>query len=65
MSIAVDSRTSGFRKWAQARRPTTAGEPPGADDAGDVTAGAAVARGASAQQLDAHRPWLVPGVGKL
>lgn len=65
MSIASDGRTSGFRKWAAARRPNTAGDAAVASEkAGGI--GAAIGEGsATAQDLRPHRPWLVPGAGRL
>ena len=65
MALSIDSRTSGFRKWSEAQERKSRGE---------ARAGAgepAVAPGQDADQEvmppaeQPHRPWLVPGAGKL
>ena len=65
MGIQINSRTSGFRKWSEAH-----------PAAGIARSGAAAMQPGTvaAAELDPanpmpapqpHRPWLVPGVGKL
>jgi len=66
MTISIDSSTSGFRKWSEAqelkrREKTRAG-------AGESGGGAAAPDSHSevvTSDETLHRPWLVPGVGRL
>lgn len=64
MGISINSRTSGFRKWSQALQ----------QNFGDAGNNARVGETVAADNVDhmagpaarlAHRPWLVPGIGKL
>jgi hypothetical protein len=64
MSIASDGRTNGFGEWAPARRPKTAGDAAASEKAGGIAA-AIGDRSATAQDQRPHRPWLVPGAGRL
>jgi hypothetical protein len=65
MTISINSGTSGFRKWAEAQELKRRGQ--GRAEAGEVT----VILGPDADQRvmplaeQPHRPWLVPGTGKL
>lgn len=65
MTITIDSRISGFRKWAEARQPKTSDRVPAGHDRGGGIAAAPVAGSVIPQDQATHRPWLVPGVGKL
>jgi hypothetical protein len=65
MVISMNSSNSGFRKWSEAQELKRIGE---------VRAGAAEGGGDVPLDLDQvvitpdetpHRPWLVPGAGKL
>jgi hypothetical protein len=63
MPISINSSTSGFRKWSEAqelkkREKTGAGESGGA-------AASVVDQEVSTSDATLHRPWLVPGVGRL
>lgn len=65
MTISTNSRTGGFREWAQAHDPKRVGEVRAAADGGHVLAAPAVGHGAMTPDEQPHRPWLVPGMGKL
>jgi hypothetical protein len=65
MAISINSGTSGFRKWSEAQELKKQEK---------IRAGVAETRGAAASVVDQevitsdetlHRPWLVPGVGRL
>jgi hypothetical protein len=65
MTISINSSTSGFRKWSEAQELKKREK---------TRAGVAESRGAAASVVDQgvitsdetlHRPWLVPGVGRL
>lgn len=65
MVIAINKSSSGFRKWSEAQELKRIGE---------VRAGATRGRAGVPSDLDQmvitpdetpHRPWLVPGAGKL
>jgi len=65
MTISINNSTSGFRKWSEAQELKRGGE--ARAEAGEVT----VIPGPAADQVvmppteQPHRPWLVPGTGKL
>ncbi len=65
MTISTSSSTSGFKKWSEAQELKRWGE--ARTEAGEVT----VIPGPAADQRvmppveQPHRPWLVPGTGKL
>jgi hypothetical protein len=63
MSIFINSKMSGFRKWAEAYSQNNDGRT-GATDNRDTAVADPDARGKTADQRP-HRPWLVPGIGKL
>jgi len=63
MSISINSKMSGFRKWAEAHPQNNDGRTGATDNRGAAVADPD-ARGKTADQLP-HRTWLVPGVGKL
>ncbi len=64
MGISMNSRTSAFRKWADAHDPKIAGARAAADDAAVISAQVPDQR-VTAPEEQAHRPWLVPGNGTL
>ena len=61
----ADSRANGFAKWADAHQPEKLAD--ARDGAGEATviAARALARGATTTAEQPHRPWLVPGAGRL
>lgn len=64
MDISISSRTSGFRKWAAIHEPMKINKADGQTTvAGVDTAADDLLVGTLDQQP--HRPWLVPGTGKL
>ena len=63
MSISINSKMSGFRKWAEAHPQNNDGSI-GATGDSDTTVSDPDACGKTADQPP-HRPWLVPGIGKL
>jgi hypothetical protein len=64
MGISINSRTSGFRKWANAHDPRIAGAPTVTDDAAIISA-TDPDQPVTAPEEQLHRPWLVPGAGRL
>jgi hypothetical protein len=65
MAISINNRASGFRKWSEALEPKRIGEVCDGTDEGDGVAAPDVNQGAMTSDERAHRPWLVPGAGKL
>jgi hypothetical protein len=63
MTISINSKMSGFRKWAEAY-PQNNGARTGAMDDRDIAAADPEEAGKT-QDQQPHRPWLVPGIGKL
>lgn len=63
MSISINSKMSGFRKWAEALPQNNDGRTRAMDD-GDTAVADPEAREETADRRP-HRPWLVPGIGKL
>jgi len=65
MAISMNSNTSGFRKWSEAlelrKLDDIRGETVIADDIADPDVGQDV----MTPDQTPHRPWLVPGAGKL
>jgi hypothetical protein len=65
MAISINSSTSGFRKWSEAQEQRklddTRGEAALAGGIANPDAGQAV----MTPDQTPHRPWLVPGAGKL
>jgi hypothetical protein len=65
MSIFINNRTSGFRKWAEVHSPKIVDEAcTGAGENG-VTVVADVNPGGKTLDRQPHCPWLVPGTGRL
>jgi hypothetical protein len=64
MGISISSKMSGWGKWAEAHQPTKADEArTGANE--DVIPAADDLLGGKALDQQPHRPWLVPGTGRL
>ena len=63
MSISINGKMSGFRKWAEAHAQNSDGRT-GAMDNRDSAVADPDAHGMTADQRP-HRPWLVPGIGRL
>ena len=65
MAISINSNTSGFRNWSEAlelrKLDDTRGETVIAGDIADSDVGQEV----MTPDQTPHRPWLVPGAGKL
>jgi hypothetical protein len=64
MGVSMNSRTSGFRKWADAHDPRIAGAPSVADDSAVISA-TDPDQPVTAPEEQPHHPWLVPGAGRL
>jgi hypothetical protein len=64
MEISINSRTGGFRKWADAHDPRITATPTVADDAAVISA-TDPDQPVTATEEQPHRPWLVPGAGRL
>jgi len=65
MTLSIDSLRSGFRKWSEAQELKRRGE--ARTEAGEATVIPApdVDQGVMPAAEPPHRPWLVPGAGKL
>jgi len=63
MSISINSKMSGFRKWAEAHPRNNDGRIEATGDL-DIKVAYPDAHGKTADQRP-PRPWLVPGIGKL
>ena len=65
MTISINSSSSGFRKWSEAQELKRTGK--ARAEAGEVTVipGPDADLGVTAPAEQPHRPWLVPGTGKL
>lgn len=64
MAISINSRTGGFRKWAEIHEPAKADKAPTAVNNGAIAA-ADGDQAAKTPDQQPHRPWLVPGAGRL
>jgi hypothetical protein len=64
MTIAINNRLSGFRIWAEAHDPTGVAETSAWADRKGALAPPNIDCEATPSE-GPHRPWLVPGVGKL
>ena len=62
MGISMTVRTSGFRKWSEAHDPKIAVR---AVAAAAAVISAPVDQGLMTPTEQPHRPWLVPGAGRL
>jgi hypothetical protein len=64
-SISINSKMSGFRKWAEIHEPRKIDKALIGADEGGVIAVANGDQGATTADQQPHRPWLVPGAGRL
>jgi hypothetical protein len=64
MGISMNPKMSGFRKWAEIHDPEMIGEVRTAVNKGAV-ATADGDQAAKTPDRQPHRPWLVPGAGRL
>ena len=65
MAISVNSRTSGFRKWSEAQELRKLDDTRGEAVLAGGIASLEVAQEVMTPDQTLHRPWLVPGAGKL
>jgi hypothetical protein len=65
MGISMNPKISGFRKWAEIHEPTKVDKARSGANEGDVIPAALVDHDEKTSDQQSHRPWLVPGVGKL
>jgi hypothetical protein len=63
MSIYINSKMSGFRKWAESHPQNNDARTGVMDDCDSTVAEPGERQKTAARQP--HRPWLVPGIGKL
>jgi hypothetical protein len=63
MAISRKSTTSGFRKWSEAQELKKLNNTDATNENG--VAAPDVEQGAITSNETPHRPWLVPGAGKL
>ena len=63
MGISMTVRTSGFRKWSEAHDPKIAVRAVAGEAA--VISAPDLDRGIDDPNRQPHRPWLVPGAGRL
>ena len=61
----ADSRANGFMKWADAYQSEKLGDVRGGAGEGSVIETRALAQAAMMPAEQPHRPWLVPGPGRL
>jgi len=61
----ANSRAKGFMKWADAHQPERLGDARAGAGEGGVIAAADLAQGVTTPAEQPHRPWLVPGAGRL
>jgi hypothetical protein len=64
MAMSINSSTSGFWKWSEAQELKRVDEARAAG-VDDVIATPEADQGVMTQDEKPHRPWLVPGQGKL
>jgi len=65
MGISMNPKMSGFRKWAEIHEPTKIDKARTGAHKGSVIAAADVHQTGKTPEQQPHRPWLVPGAGKL
>ena len=61
----ADSRAKGFKKWADVHQPEKLGGARAGAGEGGVIAAPDLAQGVTTPAEQPHRPWLVPGAGRL
>lgn len=64
MDIAMNSPTSGFRKWSEPHDPKIAGSRAVTGEAAVISV-PDLDKGMTIPEEQPHRPWLVPGAGTL
>jgi hypothetical protein len=62
MDVLLNGKMSGFKKWAEIHEPKKIVETHTAEG---VIAAAEDHQGGKTPDLQPHRPWLVPGMGRL
>jgi hypothetical protein len=65
VGISIDIKTSGLKNWAKSPRREKIDEARTGVNEGGVITAADVDQGKKTPDCQPHRPWLVPGVGKL
>ncbi len=65
MGISMNPKTSGFRKWAEIHEPTKIDKARTGANEGDVIGAADARQDGKTPDQQPHRPWFVPGAGKL
>ena len=65
MGISINSKTSGFRKWAEIHQPSKIDKARIGASEGSVIAATDVDHDGKTHDQQPHRPWLVPGAGTL
>ena len=60
-----DSCTNGFKKWSDAHQPEIKNDVRAGEDEGVVAADPDLDNRVRTSHEQPHRPWLVPGVGRL
>ena len=65
MGISMNPKLSGFRKWAKIHEPTKIDKARTRANKGGVVAAADVHQARETLDQQPHRPWFVPGPGKL
>ena len=65
MGISMNPKTSGFRNWAEIHEPAKIDEARIGAKEGEVDAPMDVGQEVRPSDPHPHRPWLVPGAGKL
>jgi hypothetical protein len=65
MGISINSTKSGLRKWSEAQELKRKGEVRAGAAQGGVDVSSDLDQGMITPKETPHRPWLVPGAGKL
>jgi hypothetical protein len=65
MTISIKSSAGGFRKWSEAQEPKRIGEARPEAAEGGVIAAPNLDQEVMIPDERPHRPWLVPGAGRL
>lgn len=64
MALPINSKISGFEKWAELHQPEKIDKARTAANEGAIAATDG-AQGTTTPDQQPHRPWLVPGTGRL
>jgi len=65
MALSINSSTSGFRKWSEAQELKQRGEPRAEAGGVAVILAPGIDQAVMPPAEPPHRPWLVPGAGKI